>query len=604
MASTSVGSNAIVLELLNQHNYKDWSSQVETYLLAKELWDVVKQPPPNAGDVGYKAWKAKDARALHAIKISCGTEMFSFIRASKTAKDAWNVLEKKCNWDENILKSFPDTGCTDLHKAAMNGEVDTVKELLSSMRDEDVKIKDGKGRTALDGVIVASSAKAQARSIQIARAMVEKNREIVEISSWPWKYIPVVRACSRNKWEMARYLFSLTPDVALLSENGRQGAQLISMCIWRPKGLDVAWKVLQQYPKLAMADNGFGQHPMLELAGINHIYEMKLNHLRFDKFLSCMAEKVMKDLDKLTEDEFQVVRTSLFKAIAQGHVEFVMHMFEANRAVMNIFDDKKKSMFQYAIECRQEKIYNLIYRLKPEEMDDITHNIATFKTNMLHSAANLPSVKHSDHIQGASLQMQRELQWFKEVERMLPREMHEYVNISNVTARELFTRNHKILKDEAEISTKGIATSCTTVGALIVTIMFAAAFTVPGGTKSTNSDNKTLVRVFILSDTISLISSATSVITFLGLLTSTYAEDDFLRSLPTKMMIGLSTLFISIATMMITFSCALIIMFDGEAKMIITGIVLAGVPVVSFVFFLFPLLFEICVATYGPSMFH
>lgn len=117
----------------------------------------------------------------------------------------------------------------------MNGDVHTVKELLSTMREEDLKMKDGNGLTALDVAIVAACAKVH--WIQIAKAMVKKNRDIVKIRSGPGNYIPVVRACSRNKWEMARFLFSHTPDETLLSDNGRQGAQLITTCIWRPKGL-------------------------------------------------------------------------------------------------------------------------------------------------------------------------------------------------------------------------------------------------------------------------------------------------------------------------------------------------------------------------------
>ncbi|KAL6179994.1 hypothetical protein ACLB2K_046664 [Fragaria x ananassa] len=60
--------------------------------------------------------------------------------------------------------------------------------------------------------------------------------------------------------------------------------------------------------------------------------------------------------------------------------------------------------------------------------------------------------------------------------------MYERRDRSNdMTARELFTMNHKKLLEDAEISIKGTATSCTVVGALIVTMVFAAAFTVPGG---------------------------------------------------------------------------------------------------------------------------
>lgn len=155
------------------------------------------------------------------------------------------------------------------------------------------------------------------------------------------------------------------------------------------------------------------------------------------------------------------------------------------------------------------------------------------------------------------------------VESVVPIGMHESRNDSdNLTARELFHKNDKRLMEEAELSMKGTATSCTVVGALIVTIMFAVAITVPGGNNGNTGIpiliDKNLFLAFIVSDTISLVSSTTSVIIFLGILTSRYAEDDFLKNLPTKMMIGLFTLFISIATMMITFSSALVIMLHGK----------------------------------------
>lgn len=92
-------SNAIVPVLLNEHNYKDWSSRVKTYLLAEDLWDVIKgkAPIPDAHEAENKAWMKQNAKALHAINISCGTEMFSCIREIDTAKDAWEVLEKEFN---------------------------------------------------------------------------------------------------------------------------------------------------------------------------------------------------------------------------------------------------------------------------------------------------------------------------------------------------------------------------------------------------------------------------------------------------------------------------------------------------------------------------
>ncbi|KAM1513717.1 hypothetical protein ACFX1Q_001362 [Malus domestica] len=211
------------------------------------------------------------------------------------------------------------------------------------------------------------------------------------------------------------------------------------------------------------------------------------------------------------------------------------------------------------------------------------------------------------HIQGAALQMQRELQWFKEVESIANPKDCESVNKDDMTPQKVFTENHKELGKEAEKSMKETATSCTVVGALIVTIMFAATFTVLG-----DNDGKKDVRtfltskvfaIFIISDAISLFSSTTSVIMFLGILTSRYSEDDFSKSLPTKMIIGLFTLFLSIVTMMTVFSCGLYIMLDRKSLIVIPSILLASVPVTSFIWMQFPLLVELSISTFGRGIF-
>ncbi|CAB4289621.1 unnamed protein product [Prunus armeniaca] len=177
-----------------------------------------------------------------------------------------------------------------------------------------------------------------------------------------------------------------------------------------------------------------------------------------------------------------------------------------------------------------------------------------------------------------------------------------------MTPRALFTTKHKELVKEGEKSMKETATSCTVVGALIVTMMFAAAFTVPGGN---NGDtglpiflNEKVFKTFIVSDAISLFSSTTSVMTFLGILTSRYAEDDFLKSLPGKMILGLFTLFISVVSMMIAFSSALFIMLDGKPSIVIPVILLSSIPITSFIWMQFPFLVEIFISTYRAGIFN
>ncbi|KAJ6323129.1 hypothetical protein OIU77_012879 [Salix suchowensis] len=92
---------------------------------------------------------------------------------------------------------------------------------------------------------------------------------------------------------------------------------------------------------------------------------------------------------------------------------------------------------------------------------------------------------------------------------------------------------------------------------------------------------------------------------FLGiLLTSRYASEDFLRSLPPILIIGLSMLFFSIVTMMVTFCAALMIIVDGKMQMIIPIVLVACILVTLFMLLQFPLLVEIFVSTYGPGIFN
>jgi O-antigen ligase len=196
----------------------------------------------------------------------------------------------------------------------------------------------------------------------------------------------------------------------------------------------------------------------------------------------------------------------------------------------------------------------------------------------------------------------------QEVESIMNPVLKENLNANTQTARELFTSDHKDLVVKGEQWMKEAATSCTVVGALIITIMFTVAFTVPGGNVQETGypvlkDEKSFT-VFIVADALSLFSSSTSVLMFLGILTSRYAEKDFLKSLPKKLIIGLSMLFFSIATMMVTFCAALIIMLNGRLQIIIPIVLLATIPVTFFMLLQFPLLVEIFVSTYGPGIFN
>ena len=184
--------------------------------------------------------------------------------------------------------------------------------------------------------------------------------------------------------------------------------------------------------------------------------------------------------------------------------------------------------------------------------------------------------------------------------------MLESTNTNSKRPRELFTESHKELVKEGEKWMKGTASSCTVVAALIVTIMFAAAITVPGGNKQDSGLptflNEKVFMVFIISNSLSLLSASTSLLMFLGILTSRYAEEDFLKSLPKKMIVGLSTLILSIATMMITFCASLFIILKGKSWVVIPIICHSSVPVTLFAWMQFRLLIDVVISTYASRI--
>ncbi|XP_023887037.1 ankyrin repeat-containing protein ITN1 [Quercus suber] len=216
-----------------------------------------------------------------------------------------------------------------------------------------------------------------------------------------------------------------------------------------------------------------------------------------------------------------------------------------------------------------------------------------------------PSARRNT-VPGAAFLMQREVQWYKELESIVRPSILENTNKNVKRPQELFTESHKELVKEGEKWMKGTASSCTVVAALIVTIMFAAAITVPGGNKQDlglpTFLNEKVFMVFIISDALSLLSASTSLLMFLGILTSRYAEEDFLKSLPKKMIVGLSTLIFSIAAMMITFCASLFIILPGKSWVVILVICLASVPVILFTWMQFHLLIDMVISTYGSRI--
>ncbi|KAI4305470.1 hypothetical protein L6164_028835 [Bauhinia variegata] len=268
MAATSVAFNGIVVEVLTNDNYENWSVLVKNYLMGQGLWDVVSSFSVKSDD---EWWKRKNARALHIIQLSCGSNALSQIKKCVTAKDAWNRLShsfssymegnrdielgifddvvrqddnikqlrehvKADNWDgaksfidkdPRVVFSVCSSGRTILHTAVIAGHEEIVEKLIDLLTEKEklLKMKENYGDTAL-----ALAAKLTDNP-RMAKCMVKECKDLLTMKSRD-DAIPVLLASDKGHKKMTRYLYNETPwDDLSEDEADDYGALLLTRCI-------------------------------------------------------------------------------------------------------------------------------------------------------------------------------------------------------------------------------------------------------------------------------------------------------------------------------------------------------------------------------------
>ncbi|KAI3932429.1 hypothetical protein MKW92_030706 [Papaver armeniacum] len=295
-------------------------------------------------------------------------------------------------------------------------------------------------------------------------------------------------------------------------------------------------------------------------------------------------------------------------AIRHGITEFMVECL-AEFIYLADYRLPEQNIIEMAIAERNELMVNLICKSTIKKID-LVSRIDNDGNTILHYAAKLAPPAQLNLVPGVAIQMQRELQWFKGVESIMSENDRFKRNKKGETAQFVFSEEHKKLVKEGEDWMKDTSGSCMIVTALIATVAFAAAFTVPGGniSDSNNPENgspvflgKDTFTVFVVADTIALTSSVTSVLMFLAIYTSRYAEVDFLRSLPQKLIIGLATLFISMAAILVAF-CASLFIVVGDKFPLLPIALFVCAPAALFAWLQLPLFYEMVRSTYWGSV--
>ncbi|KAL7193983.1 hypothetical protein ACSBR2_025594 [Camellia fascicularis] len=327
---------------------------------------------------------------------------------------------------------------------------------------------------------------------------------------------------------------------------------------------------------------------------IQHIREQKLKHSQALQLVKYLCEQV-RSLEDLKAYRSLAKCPHLVAAKLGIHeiIEEIVNSFP--RAIL-AKDSEDRNIFQLAAIKRHENVFNLLY-----QMDDNGNTL-------LHLVGKQAPIEKLNVVPGAALQIQRELQWLKEVEKFVNPSYIEKQNDDGETPSTVFTNKHMDLVIEGEKWMKNRATSCTIAATLITAIVFAAALTVPGGNNNTSglpifSTEKAFI-VFVFSDAIALFMSTTSLLIFLSILTSRYTKADFLYVLPHKLIIGLVTLFLSITTMIVAFSSTFCLMLGDKNSWLLSLVVTSTcLPISSFMLLQFPLLVDLMPSTYGPGIF-
>nr|XP_017220539.1 PREDICTED: ankyrin repeat-containing protein At5g02620-like isoform X2 [Daucus carota subsp. sativus] len=563
-------------------------------------------------------------------------------------KNDWTAAEEVIDKYPSVLRDYISEGKeTALHIAALSKDVNFVKKIVEKMDAQDMEIQNGQGNTALCFAAVDGN-------VRIAELMIAKNSRLPNLHG-PQGVKPIDMAASLGQKEMVKYLHPLSTVVNWSID---EKATLLTTCI--ASGLygeyhnfifiwpsieklqywysiyqkscfvflksDAAFRMVHNDSTLAAAKDGNGLTALHVLARLSSSFNgvhqeglwrriIKSSYLRVKeeneeqsqqvyahKLVYFILDHILLNEDCEISSLVEDVPTLLFEAAEVGNTEFVIALIDYYPDLIWQENYRNQSIFHIAISHRHQKIFNLIH-----EIGSIGSLLATRKdkidgNNMLHLAATLAPQEKLNKVSGAALQMQRDLLWYMEVQSIVGPSYRVMKNKDAQTPHDIFKETHKGLMKDGEKWMKSTSSSCLVVATLIATVVFTAAFTVPGGVDTSVGVpvllDEPFFKVFAISEGIGMFASSTSILMLLSILTSRYQEKDFLHSLPLMLMLAITTLFLSIAAMIIAFCTTLFLSFEDGATLlpILLG-VFACIPIMSFLI-KFPLLVDIICSTY------
>ncbi|KAK1410506.1 hypothetical protein QVD17_37043 [Tagetes erecta] len=467
-----------------------------------------------------------------------------------------------------------------LYKASVRCDWYAAKHLLDALPDLVRHSITGNGETALH------VSKKQARedisaatgNVEILKIMAEKNIRLMTIPGANQSMIPLHAAALFGHYEVVKYLYEFKWIYDDWNHQNRvwflEKCVETDMFVFRSIGL--TWEASGK------------ESGALELLRFIWLDIVKRPKKEIDSILRGQADSTDQQQEKAISKK--VVQALQLQKLINEHLDKLDE--ETNNIIRELSDD-----------TQQDTTGTLDQALQLEKL------ISEFMVNMHVETQNLvkpDNYKHvydeKDEALGLENLISKHIVWMHEEVQNISKYAFSYEGEDTTEALQNLISKHIVWMHE-EVQN---ISQCMVVAALITTIVFAAAFTIPGGYNQNNGIpifyGKSTFVAFVVADAMSLFLSSSSILTFLSILTSRYAENDFVESLPKKLLLGVSTLFLSITAMMITFSISFFILYHKEMRWIpiLIGAV-ALIPVVLYVVLQYHVLLDLIRLTYGSK---
>ncbi|KAI4353982.1 hypothetical protein L6164_002896 [Bauhinia variegata] len=165
--------------------------------------------------------------------------------------------------------------------------------------------------------------------------------------------------------------------------------------------------------------------------------------------------------------------TPLLLAAASGIFEIVERYIDLYPEAINHVSEDEPNILHVAVMFRQKEIYRIV--IESGEWKLLRFRLSSNGHTLLHQVGSM-AFYTGNHKAGVAYQLQEELRWYQRVEMILPKNLVTQCNDDNLTAQDLFLKEHESMLIEARIWIKDTAQSCST---LIATVVYAAAYSTP-----------------------------------------------------------------------------------------------------------------------------